>query len=114
MEFPIGSVLHIREWSDMAEEYGVDDYGDIICPDDEEFSQDMEFLCGKVFTVKEIYEEQENRLYLSEEGDEYLYEDGTSDTIPWAICKYMFKEFKDANDSPPIDVDDFMEVLQNA
>lgn len=53
-EIEIGDKLRIREWDDMAEEFGVDEDGDIKTK--VWFATGMRSLCGKPFTVSERYE----------------------------------------------------------
>lgn len=63
-EFNIGDVCRIRQWDDMATEYGVAPWGSIKCR--ESFIPSMRYLCGKPFTVKL----KPNGIYYSEEGTE--------------------------------------------
>lgn len=44
--------VRIREWSEMEEEYGIDEDGDINC--DCGFIKDMREYCGEVFEVHEL------------------------------------------------------------
>lgn len=50
-KFQVGDVLRIKQWQDMADEFGTIG-GDICCH--AEFVQDMRYLCGETFTVKDI------------------------------------------------------------
>ena len=52
----VGDVLQIRAWEDMAEEFGVTKYGDILpdIPFTPFFSAEMKKLCNQKFTVSEI------------------------------------------------------------
>lgn len=52
-EIEIGDKLRIREWDDMAEEFGVDECGDIETK--VWFTTGMRSSCGKPFTVSERY-----------------------------------------------------------
>lgn len=49
----IGDVLQVREWDDMAEEYGMDE-DEILVPNI--FIKNMCYLCGQTFTVSSIDE----------------------------------------------------------
>lgn len=61
----IGDRLRVREWEDMAEEFGYE--GDeIAC--DLTFTQDMEYMCGMPFTVEAISSDM--RRFFSKEGIE--------------------------------------------
>lgn len=64
-EIKIGDRLRIREWDDMAAEFGVDDCGNIAprieymngglpVTSHEIFTKDMLELCGLTFTVEHI------------------------------------------------------------
>lgn len=50
-QFRVGDKVRIREWDDMAEEYGVDEDGDIDFSEDSSFSEGvfkaMKRFCGK-------------------------------------------------------------------
>lgn len=64
-DIKIGDRLRVREWEDMAEEFGDDGY-DIAC--DLIFMQDMRYMCGMPFTVEEI--STDSRMFFSKEGIE--------------------------------------------
>lgn len=61
----IGDVLRIREWDDMASEFGYKYGNDIDC--DRVFTVGMKHLCGQKFTVKGL---SGTDGFLSEEGIE--------------------------------------------
>lgn len=65
----IGDVLQIRQWEDMVKEFGVNDSGNIDCQ--RIFTVDMRYLCGKQFTVSNIYKDHGETIYNSAEGVEY-------------------------------------------
>ena len=51
-KFRVGDLVTIREWDDMAQEYGVADNGDIkVCMG---FPASAKMLCGKVAQITEI------------------------------------------------------------
>ncbi len=52
VEFKVGDRVRIRQWNDMAKEFGVDDNGGIKVED--YFAKKMEHLCGRTATIKEI------------------------------------------------------------
>lgn len=63
-----GDVCRIREWDDMAEEFGEDEeLNEILC--EFTFTDAMRYLCGKTFTVKRVSGGQ----YFSEEHIETGY-----------------------------------------
>lgn len=72
-EIKVGDRLRIRDWNDMAVEFGMDRDGDITIDVNNErtvwFTQDMEYLCGQTFTVREIVEDSVVWSYVSEEPD---------------------------------------------
>ena len=43
-EFQVGDIVRIRDWDDMADEFGVNSYGSIRCNGN--FIPDMRYLCG--------------------------------------------------------------------
>lgn len=73
-EIPVGTLCRIREWEDLAEEFGVDPFGDI--PEcDASFTEEMRYMCGKLFTVASVYPSatRQYHYYRSEEGVEDDY-----------------------------------------
>lgn len=76
-EIKVGDRLRIRDWNDMAVEFGMDRDGDIAIDVNNErtvwFTQDMEYLCGQTFTVREIVHNGKGFMsyisYISEEPD---------------------------------------------
>ena len=52
MNLKVGDKVTIRQWDDMAEEFGVDYDGDIKCKNI--FIPDMRKYCGKTFTIVDI------------------------------------------------------------
>lgn len=65
-EIRVGDRLRIREWDDMADEFGIRN-GEIQC--DATFVQGMKRLCGMPFTVKDIRDtDRHYRKYRSEEA----------------------------------------------
>lgn len=74
-KFEVGDVCRIRQWDDMAEEFGVFD-GEIEC--EFSFIEAMRCLCGAIFTIKDI----KGRCF-------YSYEGGTFDK--WDISADMLE-----------------------
>lgn len=50
--FKVGDRVVVRDWDDMAKEYGVDRWGDIS--KDSQFTSSMKHLCGRTATVKAV------------------------------------------------------------
>ena len=83
-KFKVGDVCRIRQWDDMAMEYGV--HNDLFpknrlydyIPGSPRFATQMRYLCGKIFTIKSV---RHNRYYASEEGIE-----GS-----WSVGNYMLE-----------------------
>ena len=91
-DIKIGDRLRVREWEDMAEEFGA--VGDeIAC--DLTFTQSMRYMCGMPFTVEEI--SSDSRRFFSKEGIEWC----------WNITSDMLEPLE-IDDKPETD-DDFLE-----
>lgn len=59
-KFKVGDRIKVREWSDMAGEFNVDDRGYIIFPDTSVvFNSAMKSLCGQIATITEIKKEDD-------------------------------------------------------
>lgn len=84
-KFKVGDVCRIRQWNDMAMEYGVCEVKDPVSgsllydyiPRMPRFPRQMKHLCGKIFTIKDI----SGGIYYSEEGIE----------CGWTIAAYMLE-----------------------
>ena len=70
-KYKVGDELRIREWNDMAAEFGLDEFGGVDCIYG--FTEDMKRLCGMDFTVSKIDSFEGNDEYFSEEGIEMEY-----------------------------------------
>ena len=93
----IGDVLRIRQWDDMANEFGINECGDIDCRYC--FTTTMIHMCGKQFTVSNIYEDYGETIYNSEEGVEYDVEGDTWDISADMLELYVEeKEWEVADD----------------
>lgn len=70
MKYKEGDKVRIREWNDMAREYGVDEDGAIDCPPIF-FTSDMKRYCGKIMTIESVHKDSfENVFYDMEEDRE--------------------------------------------
>ena len=68
--YNVGDKVTIRQWDDMAAEFGLDRFGDIKVPK-ACFTESMRKYCGKTLTIVHV-----NR-YTSPKFDSYFF-DGTS------------------------------------
>ena len=66
MNYKIGDRVRVREWDDMAKEFGVDEYGNIPASLALYFIKTMSIFCGDIFTISEINDDGYILL-----GDEY-------------------------------------------
>lgn len=53
-EFHAGDLVRIRDWEDMEQEFGLNEYGSIACRF--AFTAEMRSYCGEVYTIKHINE----------------------------------------------------------
>lgn len=65
--FQPGQRVRIRQWDDMAREFGCNEYG-ILCEAD--FIPDMRYLCGQEFTIEEL---RDNRRVTFVENNYFQY-----------------------------------------
>lgn len=63
--FQPGQRVRIRQWDDMAREFGYGSGGSIPC--EASFIDDMRYLCGQEFTIETIYDG--NRVNFVENND---------------------------------------------
>lgn len=66
-KYKVGDELRVREWDDMAAEFGISDTGSINCKFT--FTKWMSTMCGKNFTVRKIFADGSFR---SVEGVEHI------------------------------------------
>jgi len=88
----VGEKVRIRQWDDMAEEFGFDAVG-IPCASS--FVKDMKYLCGKEFTVTAVSKIGRKNRY----GDEYCLISGC--TSRYTISSDMIESI-DKVDSPNV------------
>lgn len=70
----VGDKLRVRDWEDMAREFGLDRDGDIKCTPF--FIEEMRKFCGKVVTVQDVrYDEYDEKLKIGihEDNDMYIW-----------------------------------------
>lgn len=100
-EIKIGDLVRVRQWNDMANEFEIDDDGDICIPQKDIFFRGrMKNLCGKVLTVSNVY-----GLGLN---GEILY--GFTENISWYLCSEMLEPYTDEELVPATD-DELLNLL---
>ena len=52
LDFCVGDLVRIRDWDDLANEFYVDDDGDICVDDGMWFTSSMRYLCGREFIIE--------------------------------------------------------------
>ena len=66
--FQLGQRVRIRQWDDMAREFGSNSANNIPCA--AIFASGMRYLCGQEFTIEEI---RDNRRVSFIENDDFYY-----------------------------------------
>lgn len=99
-DFHVGDTVLIRQWDDMAREYGVehDSTSSYIMPADSVvgFVEGMRKLCGTEHVIREIVERSGGTFVLF------------NDPIQWNIMPYMIEP---AGQGIDIDADEYMKTL---
>lgn len=67
--YQIGDQVTIRQWDDMAAEFGLNEFGEIKVP--EIFAVEMKYLCGKTLTITDVSRHSKPSF------DTYFLEDST-------------------------------------
>ena len=76
MKYKIGDKVKVRKWDDMANEFGVNDYGDIKAMF--YFPKENKKFCGKIVTIKDIEINREGVKYyriLEDIENEFCFSD---------------------------------------
>lgn len=94
-----GSIVRIRDWDDMAKEYGTSSSGTILCK--YYFIEPMRGLCGKIYEVKSSYIHDDIVSLKYNEGDPISM---------YTISRDMLELLDDESVSD-IDYEDFSEML---
>lgn len=98
--FQVGDVCRIRQWDDMAEEFGGGKDGWAIrCTGS--FPKEMRYLCGQRFTIRDI----NGVSHRSVEG----LEDTRPGDVPWLITSDMLEY--DPDEDPAENLDETPEDL---
>ena len=85
MNLKVGDRVTIRQWNDMAEEFGVDCHGDIEC--EATFTSEMRKYCGKTFTITD----DRGYLYTLSDDSGNALKDSVFST-PWTFSEDMFEK----------------------
>lgn len=89
----LGKTIVIRSWSDMVDEYGLNEEGDeIVISDDIVFNINMKHLCNRKIKVTESIRDLTIDDGLVDLYNEILYCDEKDNE--YYICKEMIKEIK--------------------
>ena len=76
-QYKVGDVVQIRQWNDMAREFGLTSYGTIICGNCG-FPLEMKKYCGKKLIITAISYSANNYYYLND--------------APWTFTSDMFEK----------------------
>lgn len=88
----IGDMVRVRQWYDLANEYGENCYYDIpIYAKRTRFTTYMKKFCGNVFTVSEAYLSGDVSI-----GYKFQDDNGTGINL-WFICAEMLEPFEEDN-----------------
>lgn len=80
--FNVGDRVVVRDWDDMAKEYGVSKQGDIS--NDSHFTSSMKSLCGRTATVKSVENGINHKIIVKVDFDD------KSGSIWWTFNPWMF------------------------
>ena len=80
--FKVGDRVVVRDWDDMAKEYGADKWGNI--PKDSQFTDGMRHLCGRTATVKSVENGTGYRVIVKVDFDD------KSGNTWWSFNPWMF------------------------
>ena len=100
-EFNVGDIVVIREWDDMAAEYGYNRLGSIDCTCS--FTRAMQHLCGEIATISSVAGKE---IYL-----EFMHKEQGLD-YDWAFSIDMIRMYdecdEDDNDLTDKELMDFI------
>ena len=91
IQYEIGDIVIIREWDDMADEFGTTD-GDIQC--EYVFTHDMRHLCGNAYRIISATKFGNRHVYTLDENEGWsisndmilgLYEENISGDIEFSF-----------------------------
>lgn len=82
MAYKIGDTVRVRQWDDMAAEFGLDVFGSIDCP--YKFVKEMRCFCGGTYVIDSI-------VYCGgESGPRAYWLEG--DDFNWKFTEDMFEK----------------------
>ena len=100
--FKVGDRVVVRDWDDMAKEYGVYDGGGTIkCPNG--FTVTMKHLCGRTATVTSVNGTSIGVDFDDKSGDVY-----------WGYAKQMFNPIDSGKPTPKFNVGDLVTLKSDA
>ena len=102
-EFKPGDTVVIREWDDMKEEYGLNEYGNIKCACT--FVTEMYVFCGLEMTIKSIRHNDRGDAIVT-----FVCPEAGMDTFYFSTD--MIRRV-DETEHPEIDIDAFMSIISN-
>lgn len=72
-QYKVGDVVQIRQWDDMAKEFGITDYyGSIRCPH-YYFTKGMKKYCGKKLRISIIGKSINGEYYFLNNGNSWYF-----------------------------------------
>lgn len=96
LTYQVGDDVTIRQWDDMAAEFGLDQYGEIKIP--KGFTHEKKSLCGKTLTIVDVYRKP------SPNFDAY-YLAG----VPFSFSSPMFEQSTFRLPAPTLTFDDLLQ-----
>ena len=93
----IGDKVRIRQWDDMFKEFGVNEEGDIQCPQSM-FIAEMKEFCGKEVTVSKVY--KDGIFFILEDAEDFEWCEGMIDKNYKPKKEYQQKHMKESVDHP--------------
>ncbi len=69
-KFKVGDIVRVRQWDDMKEEFGIDEYGGITC-NKVHFVDGMRKLCGKKAVVSDIIDYRIDLDFIDDVESQY-------------------------------------------
>ena len=66
----VGEKVRVRDWEDMENEFGLNQWGSIKC--ENSFTREMDYLCGGIFTVRQLIGDDERDIkFVEHDADDY-------------------------------------------
>ena len=75
MKYKVGDKAVVREWDDMAKEYGIDGDGDIGLSNERCFAEGMKKFCGKTVIITGIAGWEDDPCYKIDGGNYWHFTD---------------------------------------